>query len=388
MSGSTRGTSRRSWRPCTTTSCGRTAGKAGTLPGTKVCGNTGRASGRASIRTSSRWASRPDPRARSRPRSARSCAVATASCWPTRSCSISFELKTDASSVSISAQSPAEAIMDSNEARHSAAHYFLEGLNEIGIDYLFCNFGTDHAPLIEAMAGFKRNGRKAPGTILCPHEVTAVHMAAGYAIATGRGQGVIVHVDAGTANAAMSLHNLCRGRVPVLLMAGRAPYTTRGELLGTRDNYVHFVQEPFDQASLVRPYTKWEYNLPSGVVAKEALRRAHTVMMSDPRGPVYLTFPRETLAELWSEGQIRSYPEERFGPASVGAVDAGSVDAIATRLLAAERPLLITAYVGRNHASVAALDELARFAGIRVSEFKPVHLNLAHDSPCDGRFLR
>src|SRR5207245_376744 len=82
---------------------------------------------------------------------------------------------------------------------------------------------------------------------------------------------------------------------------------------------VHFVQEPFDQASIVRPYTKWEYNLPSGVVAKEALRRAHTMMMSDPKGPVYLTFPRETLTELWSEGQIRSYPEERFGPASAGA---------------------------------------------------------------------
>jgi len=27
--------------------------------------------------------------------------------------------------------------MDSNEARHSAAHYFLEGLNELGFDYLF-----------------------------------------------------------------------------------------------------------------------------------------------------------------------------------------------------------------------------------------------------------
>jgi acetolactate synthase-1/2/3 large subunit len=277
--------------------------------------------------------------------------------------------------------------MDTNEARHSAAYYFLEGLNEIGIDYLFCNFGTDHAPLIEAMAGFRRDGRKMPDTILCPHEVTAVHMAAGYAIATGRGQGVIVHVDAGTANSAMALHNLCRGRVPVLLMAGRAPYTTRGELLGTRDNYVHFVQEPFDQASLVRPYTKWEYNLPSGVVTKEALRRAHTVMMSDPRGPVYLTFPRETLTELWSEGQIRSYPEDQFGPASVGAVDARSVDAIATRLLAAERPLLITAYAGRNPASVAVLDELARFAGIRVVEFSPVHLSMPHDSPCHGGFM-
>ena len=277
--------------------------------------------------------------------------------------------------------------MDGNEARHSTAHYFLEGLNEIGLDYLFCNFGTDHAPLIEAMAAFKRTGRRSPTTILCPHENTAVHMAAGYAIAAGRGQGVMVHVDAGTANSAMALHNLCRARIPVMLMAGKAPFTTRGELLGTRDTYVHFVQEPFDQASVVRPYTKWEYNLPSGVVAKEALRRAHTVMESDPKGPVYMTFPRETLTERWDEGAIHSYPAERFGAVSARGVDAASIEAMATRLLASERPLLITAYAGRNHATVAVLDELARFAGIRVVEFNPLYVNLPHDSPCHGGFM-
>jgi acetolactate synthase I/II/III large subunit len=276
--------------------------------------------------------------------------------------------------------------MDSNEARHSAAHYFLEGLNELGFDYLFCNFGTDHAPLIEAMAAFRRVGREMPKTILCPHENTAVHMAAGYAVATGRGQGVMVHVDAGTANSAMALHNLCRARIPVMLMAGKAPFTTRGELLGTRDTYVHFVQEPFDQASVVRPYTKWEYNLPSGVIAKEALRRAHTVMESDPKGPVYMTFPRETLTENFSEGAIRSYPAERFGSVAARGVDAAAIDAIVAKLLVAERPLLITAYAGRNHKTVAVLDELARFAGIRVIEFNPLYVNLPHDSPCHGGF--
>ncbi len=276
--------------------------------------------------------------------------------------------------------------MDSNESRHSAAHYFLEGLNEIGFDYLFCNFGTDHAPLIEAMAAFRRAGRDMPATILCPHENTAVHMAAGYAIATGRGQGVMVHVDAGTANAAMALHNLCRARIPVMLMAGKAPFTTRGELLGTRDTYVHFVQEPFDQASVVRPYTKWEYNLPSGVIAKEALRRAHTVMESDPKGPVYLTFPRETLTESWDEGAIRAYPTERFGAVTARGVDANAIAELAAKLLAAEQPLLITAYAGRNHATVVLLDELARFAGIRVVEFNPLYVNLPHDSPCHGGF--
>jgi acetolactate synthase-1/2/3 large subunit len=278
-------------------------------------------------------------------------------------------------------------MMDSNEARHSTAHYFLEGLSEIGIDYLFCNFGTDHAPLIEELAAFKGASRRAPKTVLVPHENVAAHMAAGYAIATGRGQGVMVHVDAGTANAAMAMHNLFRSRIPVMLLAGKAPYTQRGELVGTRDIYVHFIQEPFDQASIVRPYTKWEYNLPSGVIAKEALRRAHSVMQSDPKGPVYLTFPRETLTESWSEGQVRSYPADRYGPVRAQGVDAAALDAVAAKLLAAERPILFTAYSGRNHATPKLLDELARFAGIRVIEFNTLYMNLPHDSPCHGGFM-
>ncbi len=274
--------------------------------------------------------------------------------------------------------------MNPSETLHSTAHYFLEALSELGFDYLFCNFGTDHAPLIEEMARWRRLGRAAPQTVLCPHENTAVHKAAGYAIATGRGQGVFVHVDAGTANAAMALHNLFRARLPVMLMAGRAPYTLHGELTGSRDNYVHFVQDPFDQASVVRPYVKWEYNLPSGVVAKEALRRAHSVMQSDPKGPVYFMFPRETLTESWPESAIRSFPAARYGPALAGGADPEVIAGLADRLLAAERPLLITAYAGRNPATAVVLDQLARFAGIRVIEPNPIYLNIAHDSPCFG----
>ena len=45
---------------------------------------------------------------------------------------------------------------------HSTAHYFLEGLNDIGIEYLFSNFGTDHAPLIEEMARWKKEGWHYP----------------------------------------------------------------------------------------------------------------------------------------------------------------------------------------------------------------------------------
>ena len=110
-----------------------------------------------------------------------------------------------------------------------------------------------------------------------------------------------MHVDAGTANACMAIQNLFRYRLPVMLFAGRAPYTLHGELPGSRDTYVHFVQDPFDIASIVRPYVKWEYSLPSGIVVKEALARASAFAHSDPPGPVYMMLPRETLAEEWDD---------------------------------------------------------------------------------------
>lgn len=265
---------------------------------------------------------------------------------------------------------------------HTTAHHLLEGLQAIGVSHLFGNLGTDHAPLIEELARWRAEGRTPPHTLLVPHENLAVHMAGGHAIATGQGQAVLVHVDAGTANASMALHNLARMRVPVLLMAGRAPFTSHGELPGSRDTYVHYIQEPHDQASLVRPYVKWEYTLPSGVLAHEALRRAHTLMQSDPRGPAYLMLPREVLAATWPDEQLRRYPHAQFAAASAGSATDEALEEVAARLLAAERPLLITAYAGRSARAVAALEALVHFAGIRVCEFNPLYLNIDRQSPC------
>jgi acetolactate synthase-1/2/3 large subunit len=263
----------------------------------------------------------------------------------------------------------------------SAAYFLLEGLTEVGVDYLFCNFGTDHAPIIEELANRRKRGEPVPKTIRCAHENTAAHMAGGYALVTGRGQGVLVHVDVGTANTANAMHNLFRSRIPVLLMAGKAPFTTSDELLGGRDHYIHFVQEPFDQGSLVRPYVKWEWTLPSGIVVKEALRRAHSIMHSQPQGPVYLMMQREMLAQEWKGSEIRSYGAERFGPAARGVADPEHVAKLAEHLLTAQSPIMITAYGGRNSDTSQAITSLAEFAGIAVYEASMVN-NISHDSPC------
>ena len=270
--------------------------------------------------------------------------------------------------------------MSENYTR-TASHDLLQGLVDLGIEYLFCNLGTDHAPLIEEMAHWREQGRAFPKLILCPHENTAVHMAGGYAVATGRGQAVLVHVDAGTANAAMGLHNLCRTRIPVLLIAGRAPMSTFDSATGGRDTYVHFIQEPFDQASVVRPYVKWEYNLAWPSMAHEVISRAGAVMQSDPTGPVYLTLPREVLAAPVDAQSIGAYGHQNHLPVKAQGADANATAQIAAKLMASKNPMLVTAYAGRNHAAPALIEKLAMLCGMRVCEFNSIYLNIRRNSP-------
>jgi acetolactate synthase-1/2/3 large subunit len=263
----------------------------------------------------------------------------------------------------------------------TASNDLLQGLVDLGIEYLFCNLGTDHAPLIEEMAHWREQGRAFPKLILCPHENTAVHMAGGYAVATGRGQAVLVHVDAGTANSAMGLHNLCRTRIPVLLIAGRAPMTTFDDVTGGRDTYVHFIQEPFDQASVVRPYVKWEYNLAWPSMAHEVVSRAGAVMQSDPTGPVYLTLPREVLAAPVDAASVGAYGHQNHLPVRAQGADPSAVRAIAEQLMRSDNPMLVTAYAGRNREAPALIEKLAILCGMRVCEFNTIYMNIRRDSP-------
>lgn len=261
----------------------------------------------------------------------------------------------------------------------TTAESLLESLDSVGIKYVFANLGTDHVPIIEALAKRRREGKACPEFVLCPHENIAVHMALGYASATGEGQAVMVHVDAGTANAAMAIHNAARTRVPVLLLAGKSPFAVQGELLGGRDNYVHFMQDPFDIGSLVRPYVKWEYVLMSGCNVGEVTRRAHTVMHTEPCGPAYLVMPREVLSAP-CEAPSPRFTQARFGATRPTALSAGATAEIAQRLFDSLSPVLVTSYLGRNPKALAVLGDFCEHYGVRVVEANPTHLNISRTS--------
>ena len=76
-------------------------------------------------------------------------------------------------------------------------------------------------------------------------------MAHGYYQITGRPQAVMIHVTVGTANAMNGIINAARDNIPILFTAGRTPVVESG-VHGSRDLYIHWAQESFDQAAMVR----------------------------------------------------------------------------------------------------------------------------------------
>ena len=260
----------------------------------------------------------------------------------------------------------------------SVAEAYLALLAERGIEYLFANAGTDFAPLVEAFAKAARTGAPAPRPIIATHENLALSMAHGWAMVTGRVPAVMVHVSVGTANGVCAAFNAARENVPILFTAGRTPLTEDG-LPGARDAHIHWAQEMFDQAGMVREIVKWDYELRNGQQLETVIDRALAIATSAPQGPVYLSLPREVLAT-----RLVSFAYDMPGrrvAAATPAADRNAIEEAAQILAAAQNPLIVTASAGRDPAAVAALADLAGRFAIPVVQHRPRHLSLPADHP-------
>ena len=257
----------------------------------------------------------------------------------------------------------------------TTAEAYLEILADRGIDVFLGNAGTDFASLVEAFARCEAEGGRAPRPLVIPHEFVAVSMAHGYYAAGGRPAAVMVHVNVGTGNASTAIITAARANIPVLMSAGRTPVTEEGQL-GSRDLHIHWAQESFDQAAMLREYVKWDYELRTPAQLEAVVDRALEVMQAEPRGPVYLTLPREVLAASPGPMTITSPPRrqvrsERFP-------DPARIDEAARILARAEYPIVLTSAAGIDPRAVEGLVALAEAGGIGVVEADPIYLNFPH----------
>ncbi|WP_440991817.1 thiamine pyrophosphate-requiring protein [Haloarchaeobius baliensis] len=258
----------------------------------------------------------------------------------------------------------------------SAAERLLRAWREHGVEYIFANLGTDHAPLLEATARLRERGdaEAIPAVVVCPHEFVAMSAAHGHAAVSGRPQAVLVHVDVGTQNLGAAMHNAHRANVPVFVAAGLAPVTDAGHL-GSRNHFVHYHQDVFDQTGIVREYCRWTYEYrppadPADLVAR-GLERAQDF----PPGPVYLTATREALEARFEEGELP--PMRSVTTAAAPGPSAQSVAGVADAVSAAEAPVVITGGTCDPESLVA----FAEATGAGVVEHAPTRVGFPRDHP-------
>ncbi|HKF71557.1 MAG TPA: thiamine pyrophosphate-requiring protein [Stellaceae bacterium] len=264
----------------------------------------------------------------------------------------------------------------------SSAEVLLRALKAHGMDYFFANPGTDFAPIVEAFARSRKQGAAVPEPMVIPHENAAVSMAHGVYMVTGKPQAVMVHTTVGTGNTLNTLINASRDHVPMLLLAGRTPIT-EGDAHGGRSRHIHWAQEMFDQAGLVREVVKWDYELRTPEQSADVVARAMELMMASPRGPAYLMLPREVVG-----GAVRpsNAPLVKRAVPAAPYPDPRAVETLAEMVIAADRPVIVAANSGRTAEGVAALSSLAEHFALPVISYNHRHLCIPWSHPMSQGF--
>ena len=238
-----------------------------------------------------------------------------------------------------------------------ASDVIVDLLHAYDLPHAAINPGASYRGLHDSIVNY---GNNRPTMLLCQHEETAVQIAHGYAKASGRPMVAILHNLVGLLHANMAIYYAYIDRAPVFVIGATGPMDETKRR--PRIDWIHTAQ---NQGEQVRPYTKWDYQPHTVDGVPEAFSRAYSVMMTEPRGPIYMCYDA-WLQEQKLDHDVPMPPRGATRTPSRIAPDPASLEQAADLIAAAERPVIIAEYVGREPAGFHALVELAETGGIPV----------------------
>jgi acetolactate synthase-1/2/3 large subunit len=182
---------------------------------------------------------------------------------------------------------------------------------------------------------------------LVRHEQGAVHMAEGYARATGRVGVVLVTSGPGATNAVTGIANAYMDSTPIVVITGQVPK----HLIGT-DAF-----QEVDTVGITRPCVKHNYLVREAKDLPAIVREAFHLARSGRPGPVVIDIPKDVSAARSNYSRLDhvNFPFSTE-PARV---DSASAHEALEQILMAKRPLL---YIGGGIVNSGAVDSLISFA--------------------------
>ena len=213
-------------------------------------------------------------------------------------------------------------------------------LRALDIPYLALNPGASYRGLHDSIVNYI--GNTQPQMLLCLHEESAVSIAQGYAKASDRMMGCVLHSNVGLMHASMSIFNAWCDRIPILLLGATGPWDA-----AKRRPWIDWLHTVADQGALIRDYTKWD-NQPASVPATfEALLRAVQIADTAPRGPTYVNL--DAAIQEAKIGPMPQLPDPRRFRAPASVLPAPELLEQAAKLLAdAKNPVILMGRASRS----------------------------------------
>ena len=226
----------------------------------------------------------------------------------------------------------------------SGAEMVVQSLRDEGVEYLFGYPGgavLDIYDAIHTLGGIEH--------ILVRHEQAAVHMADGYARATGKVGCVLVTSGPGATNAITGILTAYTDSVPMVIISGQV----MSSLIG-RDAF-----QECDMVGISRPVVKHSFIVKKAADIPGILKKALYIASTGRPGPVVIDIPKDTVNptlkypyEYPKSVELRSYNPTVNG-------HKGQIKKALKALLVAKKPVL---FVGGGAIAAGCHEELTQFA--------------------------
>ena len=233
------------------------------------------------------------------------------------------------------------------------AQALIQTLDQLGIEYIFGYSGGAAIPIFDALETVKTRMK----FVLVRHEQGAVHMADGYARATGKPAAVLVTSGPGAGNTVTGLMTAMMDSVPMIVLCGQ----TVSWMLG-KDAF-----QEADIFGITIPVVKHNYLVKDSNALPRIAREAYHIATTGRPGPVLIDIPKDISQGAFTGDLDAPFQLPGYNPEASFEIDEAAVTEAVGLIAKAKRPVILAGQGAMIARADVELRQLAETLGAPVT---------------------